>query len=107
MAGLVGHHLKEAQEAPAGWRGRRIGTSRGYYVEPAAELRAQAEQLTRDRSLVCRLEVELAADLPDGLPEDIFDDLLTARFDEARAQPPPTVVAVSWDYWERTASPDH
>jgi len=35
MAGLVGHHLKESQAPPPGWRGRRIGTSRGFYVVPA------------------------------------------------------------------------
>jgi hypothetical protein len=101
MAGLVGHHLKETQAPPAGWRGRRVGTSRAYYIKPAAELRARAEELTRDRALVHRLEAELTDELPDGITEDVFDDVLTLRFEQAKAQPPPRVVAVPRDYWER------
>jgi hypothetical protein len=109
MAGLVGHHLKETQAPPEGWRGRRVGTSRAYYVKPAAELRARAEELTRDRALIRRLETELVDELPDGVTADVFDDLLTARFEQAKLEPPPRVVAVPPDYWERSAlaSPSH
>jgi hypothetical protein len=39
--------------------------------------------------------------IPDGLPAEIWDELLTARLEEARAQPRPKVIAVADDFWER------
>jgi hypothetical protein len=101
MAGLVGHHLKESQTPPSGWRGRRIGTSRDFYARPAGELRAQAVEITRDARLMRRLEAELADELPDGVTADLFDEVLSSRFASAREQPPPRVVTVPWDFWER------
>src|SRR5205823_4426032 len=59
LAGLVGHHLKAAQAPPAGWRGRRVGQSRGYYGEAASELRVRAEEVVRDQRLAGLLEREV------------------------------------------------
>jgi hypothetical protein len=101
MAGLVGHHLKESQQPVAQWRGRRFGTSRGYYAIDTRELDRQAKQVVRDQRLVHALEQELVAAVPDGLPEFIFDEVLTARLDRARSMPPARIVPVSLDRWAR------
>jgi hypothetical protein len=101
VAGLAGHHLKTGQAPPAGWRGRRYGTSRRFYGTDARELRAEAEALVRDQRIAYHLARELTGARPDALPVAISDESLTARMDEARARPKLRVVAVREDFWER------
>jgi hypothetical protein len=121
LAGLVGHHLKASQAPPKGWRGRRVGQSRGYYSEAASALRVRAEQAVRDDRLVARLEREVEGQL--GVEtvevdeergrlhrvvhiadEFLFDELLAEQFEQAKQRPKPRVVPVSYDFWERAAS---
>lgn len=113
LAGLVGHHLKAEQAPPPGWSGRRFGASRGYYSLPAAELRARAEELVREARLVGRLERELVRlgydgrewpDWLDGPWADAFVDALEDEYVRAIRQPPPRVVRVPYDYWQRQAA---
>jgi hypothetical protein len=96
VAGLAGHHLKAGQAPPPEWSGRRFGTSRGFYATDAAELRKEAVAAVRDARLVHHLERAMASDeaIPDGLPSDIWDDVLTARLESARARPKPVIVRV-------------
>ena len=97
IAGLVGHHLKQGQAPPAGWTGRRFGTSRGFYAIDSRELDKRAIAAVRDERLVHHLERELvdSGNVPDGLPIEIFDELLTARFDEAKLRPQPRIVRLA------------
>jgi hypothetical protein len=101
VAGLVGHHLKANQAPPPGWSGRRFGTSRGFYAIEAAELQRQAVALVRDERLVHHLERVMVEQLdpPDGLPDFIWDELLTKRLDEAKQMPPPRVVRIADGFW--------
>lgn len=94
IAGLVGHHLKANQAPPPGWAGRRFGTSRGFYAIAAEELDRRARDAVRDERLVHHLERVMVEELdpPDGLPESIWDELLTERLEEARSRPKPRVV---------------
>jgi len=87
VAGLVGHHMKREQAPPPGWAGRRFGTSRGFYAIDSRELDAQAKAAVRDERLRHHLERAMADDdsLPDGLPETIWDELLTDRLRRAAA----------------------
>jgi hypothetical protein len=97
IAGLVGHHLKQGQAPPAGWSGRRFGTSRGFYAIDSRELDKRAIAAVRDERLVHHLERAMADDdaIPDGLPVEIWDDVLTRRFDEAKQRPAPRIVRLS------------
>jgi len=56
------HHAKPDQAPPAGWRGRRLRSSRGYFARPIAELRSDARELMRHDGLVAAVirEGELA-----------------------------------------------
>lgn len=94
MAGLIGHHLKEGQAPPPGWSGRRSGASRGFYACDARELRKEAKAAVRDERLRYHLEHAMADEdwVPDRLPIEIWDELLTARLEEVRARPQPRVV---------------
>jgi hypothetical protein len=92
MAGLVGHHLKASQAPPPGWSGRRYGTSRGFYALDSRELDRQAKAVVHDDRLWHHLEREVADQAPDGLPEQIVDEVVTARLQEIRKQPPPRLV---------------
>jgi len=108
VAGLVGHHLKAAQGPPDGWKGRRYGTSRGYYSAAASELRARAEAIVRDDRLVALLERELADEFggPDAIEgpwADLWNEQLEHRYVAAIRRPPPRVVEVPLDFWERAA----
>lgn len=103
LAGLVGHHLKEGQAPPPGWTGRRFGTSRGFYPIDPLELDRQAKVAVSDDRMVWHLERAMADDeaIPDGLPAAIWDELLTARLEEARSRPPVRVVRVDPSTWAR------
>lgn len=100
VAGLAGHHLKTGQAPPPGWKGRRFGTSLGFYAIDARELRKLAVEAVRDERLVFRLGVELASQVEDGLPASIFDDELTRRLEALKARPKPRVVRIpeSWEW---------
>ena len=105
IAGLVGHHLKAGQQPNAEWRGRRFGTSRGFYAIDVDELDRQARDVVRDERLVHMLERRLVDELdpPEGLPEWIVDEHLTPRLEAAlevaRSRPKPRVVKLPRD-WE-------
>lgn len=104
IAGLVGHHLKSGQAPPPGWAGRRYGASVGFYAIDSRELDRQARAAVRDERLVHHLEHAMATDdaIPDGLPESIWDELLTRRLEKARARPLPRIVRVApgtWGTW--------
>jgi hypothetical protein len=101
VARLAGHHLKTGQSPPAGWRGRRFGTSRGFYGGDARELRAEAEAVVRDQRIAYHLARELVGARRDALPAAISDELLTAQLEQARRRPKLCVVAVRPDFWER------
>jgi hypothetical protein len=97
ISGLVGHHLKETQMPYEQWRGRRFGTSRGFYAIDTRELDKLAKAIVRDDRLVHHLEREMASDagIPDGLPIEIWDDVLTDRFEAAKQRPAPRLVRLS------------
>lgn len=101
IAGLVGHHLKANQAPPPGWSGRRFGTSRGFYAIAVDELDKQATAAVRDERLAYHLESVMADELnvPDGLPEWIWDELLSARLAQAKENPPPRVVRIPDGFW--------
>jgi hypothetical protein len=101
MAGLIGHHLKTSQQPIEQWRGRRYGTSVGFYAIDSRELDKQARAAVRDERLVHHLERDLWDVVPDGLPEWIFDEVLTERVEQARSMPPPRIVPVAYDRWLR------
>jgi cobalamin biosynthesis Mg chelatase CobN len=103
VAGLAGHHLKAGQAPPPGWSGRRFGTSRGFYATDPAELRKEATAAVRDDRLRRHLEHVMADDdtLPDALPADIWDELLTERLEAARARPPVRIVRIKPGTWGR------
>jgi len=103
VAGLAGHHLKAGQAPPPGWLGRRFGTSRGFYAIESRELDRQAKAVVRDDRLRHHLERVMADDdtIPDHLPVEIWDELLTARLEEARSRPPVRVVRVDPSTWAR------
>ena len=74
------HHLKESQSPPYGWDGlRRVRPSRGYWSEPAAALRARAVATVAERRFMAAIEYELAAEVPDGFPAELFEDLRDQR----------------------------
>jgi hypothetical protein len=82
MRYLALHFQKESQAPPAGWRGHRFRTSRGYLVRPAAELRAEAKRSLRLKRLIWR-----------GLPAELAElelELLSAHEWELRQVRPET-----------------
>jgi hypothetical protein len=103
LAGLVGHHLKEGQAPPPGWTGRRFGTSLGFYPIDSLELDRQAKAVVSDDRMLWHLEQAMARDdaIPDRLPVEIWDELLTALLEEARSRPPVRVVRVDPSTWAR------
>jgi hypothetical protein len=48
IAYMVGHHHKREQAPPAGWSGKRIRPSQGYFERPVAELRRHAKRTILD-----------------------------------------------------------
>lgn len=93
VAGLAAHHLKQGQEPPPGWDGRRVGTSRGFYALDARELRAQAETAVREQ----RIAHHLTTAMLDGahaydVTQDAYDELLTTHLELARSLPKPRIV---------------
>lgn len=101
MAGLVGHHLKESQALGPEFKGRRFAVSRGFYAIESSELNKRARAAVRDQRLVYRLEKAMASDesVPDALPEEIWDEMLTKRLEAARALPKARIVPVPRGYW--------
>jgi hypothetical protein len=101
IAGLVGHHLKSNQAPPPGWSGRRFGTSRGFYAIDTRDLDKQARTMVRDERLRHHLEQTMGDELnvPDGLPLEIWDELLTKRLETARQRPAPKIVRVRRGTW--------
>lgn len=95
VAGLVGHHLKQNQQPPPGWKGRRYGVSRGWYAIPRDELLKRAKAAVRDDRLRHRLELAVIDSTPDVLPDWIVDEVVTARLEELREQPPPRVIRLN------------
>jgi hypothetical protein len=94
IAYLVNHHAKTAQRPPAGWSGKRLRPSKGYYERPITELREEARAYLADkrtRAAVERLLLEENA--WDALPElDEVDALVDELHDEARNAGPPLLV---------------
>lgn len=101
VAGLAGHHGRtgKGQDAPPGWTGRRVGTSRGFYAMPADELRRQARDAVRDERLRHRLEVAVTEGSADRLPEWIVDEAVTARLQALKQNPPPAPRVVRVRPW--------
>lgn len=92
------HHLKESQAPPASWGPtRRVRPSRGYYSEPAEELRTRAKAIVREKRIERRIwrEVEEAEEESGRDFTDVGVELL----DRALAAPPPEVVRVC-NPWE-------
>jgi hypothetical protein len=100
IAGLVGHHLKEGQAPPPGWAGRRFGTSQGYYAIDSRELDRQAKAAARDSRLRHHLEHAMAESAPEGLPYDIWDEVVTKRLEAARDAPRPRIVRIRPGFWD-------
>ena len=101
VAGLVGHHLKANQAPPPGWTGRRFGTAKGFYAIDSRELDKAAKAMVRDDRLAFHLERVMLDELniPDGLPLEIWDELLTDRLERAKQLPPPRVVSIAPGFW--------
>ena len=101
IAGLVGHHLKQGHAPPEGWTGRRFGTSKGFYALDSRQLDNHARAAVRDERLRHHLERAMVDDdsIPDGLPLDIWDEVLTDRLEEAFRAPKPRVVFVPPSQW--------
>jgi hypothetical protein len=78
------HHLKEGQAPPLGFTGRRLWTSLGWWEGGALETRTRARAVVVDERLRRRCERELLEQVPDGLDEGLFDELLAGKLDEAR-----------------------
>lgn len=87
------HHLKESQAPPASWGPtRRVRPSRGYYSEPAEQLRSRAKAIVREKRIARRIwrlvedaEVEHGRDFT-----DVGDEMLQAALEA----PPATVVRI-------------
>jgi hypothetical protein len=62
VAKIMAHGLKASQAPPLGWRGHRTSQTRGYFVRPVAEMRAEARaSLLIKRELWKALESGLTA----------------------------------------------
>lgn len=80
VAYLALHHLKPAQHAPEGWKGRRVRPSKGWWGTDAAALKRQAQNVVRDRAHRARVKDGRRAAVADlagqGVPEDVAVDLV-------------------------------
>lgn len=83
---LIHHHHKREQAPPAGWRGKRMRPSKGYYAAPVAELREQARAMLSSKRLRRAVNRAMAWEELDGLPEELVDGELAAAFAEARRE---------------------
>jgi hypothetical protein len=97
IAYLVNHHAKTAQRPPAGWSGKRLRPSKGYYERPITELREEARAHLADkrtRAAVERLLAEeMAWDVADGWRDtDAGDALVDGVLEDARNAGPPLLV---------------
>jgi hypothetical protein len=82
---LALHHRKRSQGPPAGWSGKRLRSSRGYFgaTGNVAQLREHARAMLADRRLYAAL-VE-ALDPPDGIPAWMLDELVEEQWEAAKA----------------------
>lgn len=81
---LIHHHRKRDQAPPAGWSGKRMRPSRGYYGQPVGELRVEARELLRSKRLRRAARRLVEWELLDGAPEDVLEDELRAALTDAR-----------------------
>lgn len=76
---LALHHGKLEQAPPAGWSGRAMRPSRGWYGTPAEEVRAAATAQLRQRSTRKKVRDRLRQELEDSgadmgdVPDEIWD----------------------------------
>jgi hypothetical protein len=83
---LVHHHNKRDQAPPEGFRGKRLRPSRGYYVQPVAQLREQARALLQDRRLRQAASRLVDWEYLDGAPDELAEAELRAALNQARAE---------------------
>lgn len=88
VAYVARHHFKVSQSPPPGWSGKRLRPCKGWWELGAAETRARAETLVRDRGLIRRIEQELADRLsPTTLvDETTWDELVKTRLELRRRE---------------------
>jgi hypothetical protein len=81
VAYIVGHHEKVSQAPPGYWKGKRIRPSKGYFVRPVGELRAEVKASMRRKAEHRALEAMLAeADVDLGQYDpDVWESLLEQR----------------------------
>jgi len=91
MRYLALHFQKESQAPPAGWRGHRFRTTRGYLAEPMAAARERARGALRFRR-------ELRQAHADGLEGEEAVEVARDRLGDA--------VAVSWELVRSIELPD-
>jgi hypothetical protein len=94
IAYLVNHHAKTAQRPPAGWSGKRLRPSKGYYERPIAEMREEARAHLADKRTRAAVErALLEANAWDELPDvDEVHDLVDEHAENALNAGPPLLV---------------
>jgi hypothetical protein len=95
IAYLVNHHQKTAQRPPAGWRGKRLRPSKGYYERPAAELREQARAVLADKRIAAAVDAmlsEAGAWEQLGGSDHAYQQLHADVVEQAAAAGPPVLV---------------
>jgi hypothetical protein len=83
---LVHHHNKASQAPPAGYSGKRLRPSRGYYARPVAELRRTAHELLVSKRLRKAARRSIVWEALDGAPEELVDAELRAAIAQARRE---------------------
>lgn len=83
---LVHHHNKASQAPPAGYTGKRLRPSKGYYAAPVADLRRQAHELLVSKRLRRAASRAVQWEELDGAPEELVDRELTAALAAARRE---------------------
>lgn len=93
MAYLVNHHQKQAQTPPRGWQGKRLRPSKGYYEQPAPQLRQLARAALADKRLRAAVVKTLGAEeCWHDVDADVQADVLGQALDDARDYPSPVLV---------------
>lgn len=89
---LALHHLKPAQHAPEGWKGRRLRPSKGWWGTDAAALKKSAQNYVRDRAHRERIKAgrraECAGLSEAGLPPDVAAELVYGPDEDPVPIPP-------------------